>query len=120
MTQQNRPPEPRGEDWKTWGRRMMQFMSQTRSSLVQQTGGENAADDGTIMWDRGGKYPVVSRSQSFREIVLKNATPSSSVGASGDKAGLIAWDANYIYVCVGSHDGSAHIWKRVTLVGGSW
>jgi len=71
MTQQQRPPEPRGEDWKTWGRRMMQFMSQTRSALVQQTGGENAADDGTIMWDRGGKYPVVSEGGEWRQIVLE-------------------------------------------------
>ena len=35
MTQQQRPPEPYGDDWKTWGRRLMQFMSQTRSPLVQ-------------------------------------------------------------------------------------
>ena len=54
------------------------------------------------------------------KIILKNAIPASSVGVAGDKAGLISWDASYIYVCTAAHDGSAHIWKRVTLTGGSW
>jgi len=71
MTQQQRPPEPYGDDWKTWGRRLMQFMSQTRSPLVQQTGSENAADDGTLMWDRVYKYPVVSEGGEWRQIVIE-------------------------------------------------
>ena len=72
MTQQQRPPEPYGDDWKTWGRRLMQFMSQTRSPLVQQTGGESAADDGTLMWDRENLWPVISRSGVWRQIVIAN------------------------------------------------
>ena len=72
MTQQQRPPEPYGDDWKTWGRRLMQFMSQTRSPLVQQTGGESAADDGTLMWDRENLSPVISRSGVWRQIVIAN------------------------------------------------
>jgi len=72
MTQQQRPPEPYGDDWKTWGRRLMQFMSQTRSPLVQQTGGETAADDGTLMWDRENLWPVISRSGVWRQIVIAN------------------------------------------------
>ena len=71
MTQQQRPPEPYGDDWKTWGRRLMQFMSQTRSPLVQQTGGESAADDGTLMWDRSYEYPVVSKGGEWRQIVVE-------------------------------------------------
>ena len=72
MTQQQRPPEPYGDDWKTWGRRLMQFMSQTRSPLVQQTGSESAADDGTLMWDRENLWPVISRSGVWRQIVIAN------------------------------------------------
>ena len=71
MTQQQRPPEPYGDDWKTWGRRLMQFMSQTRSPLVQQTGGESAADDGTLMWDRSYEYTVVSKGGEWRQIVVE-------------------------------------------------
>jgi len=72
MTQQGRPPEPREEDWQTWGRRLMSYLSQNRSTLVQQTGGENAADDGTIMWDRQNLYPVVSKNGEWRQIVLED------------------------------------------------
>lgn len=72
MTQQNRAPEPYGDDWKTWGRRMMQHLSQVRSALVQQTGGESAADDGTLMWDRENLWPVISRNGVWRQIVIAN------------------------------------------------
>ena len=81
MTQQHRPPEPDGDDWKTWGRRMMQHLSQVRSALVQQTGGESAAEDGTLMWDRGNKWPVVSRSGAWRQIVLANGVAHLKVAA---------------------------------------
>ena len=72
MTQQQRAPEPYGEDWKTWGRRLMQHLAQIRSPLVQQTGNESAADDGTLMWDRTNKYPVVSKNGEWRQIVLED------------------------------------------------
>lgn len=79
MTQQNRPPEPQDKDWQTWGRRLMSYLSQTRSALVQQTGGESAADDGTIMWDRINQYPVVSKNGEWRQILLKDGQYSGSV-----------------------------------------
>ena len=79
MTQQNRPPEPRDKDWQTWGRRLMSYLSQTRSPLVQQTGGESAADDGTLMWDRVNQYPVVSKNGEWRQIVLEDGQYSGAI-----------------------------------------
>ena len=72
MTQQYRAPEPNGDDWKTWGRRMMQYLGQTRIPLVQQTGDESAADDGQLMWDRINQWPVISRNGVWRQIVIAN------------------------------------------------
>lgn len=72
MTLQQRPPEPRGDDWKTWARRLMQHLSQVRSPLVQQTGGESAAEDGVLMWDRANGYPVVSKNGEWRQVVLED------------------------------------------------
>ena len=72
MTQQHRAPEPRGDDWMAWGRRLMLYLGQTRSQLVQQTGGESAAEDGVIMWDRENKYPVVSKNGEWRQVVLED------------------------------------------------
>ena len=60
MTQQYRAPEPQGDDWKSWARRMMLYLGQTRSPLVQQTGGESAAEDGVLMWDRTNLYTQLS------------------------------------------------------------
>ena len=79
MTQQNRPPEPRDKDWQTWGRRLMSYLSQTRSPLVQQTGGESAADDGTLMWDRINQYPVVSKNGEWVQVVLEDGKYSGAV-----------------------------------------
>ena len=79
MTQQNRPPEPRDKDWQTWGRRLMSYLSQTRSPLVQQTGGESAADDGTLMWDRVNQYPVVSKNGAWVQVVLEDGKYSGAV-----------------------------------------
>jgi len=79
MTQQNRPPEPRDKDWQTWGRRLMSYLSQTRSPLVQQTGGESAADDGTLMWDRVNQYPVVSKNGEWVQVVLEDGQYAGAV-----------------------------------------
>ena len=72
MTQQYRAPEPNGDDWKSWARRMMQYLGQTRIPLVQQTGDESAADDGQLMWDRTNQWPVISRNGVWRQIVIAN------------------------------------------------
>jgi len=82
MTLQNRAPEPFGDDWRTWGRRLMQHLSQVRSALVQQTGGESAAEDGTLMWDREKQYPVVSKNGEWRQIVLEDGQYSGGITAN--------------------------------------
>ena len=72
MTQQQSPPEPQGEDWKQWGRLLVQHLSKVRIPLVQQTGSESAADDGQLMWDRANKYPVVSKNGAWVQVVLED------------------------------------------------
>ena len=71
MTQQHRAPEPKGGDLHAWARRLMLYLGQTRSLIVQQTGGESAADDGVLMWDRSTAYPVVSKGGEWRQVVLE-------------------------------------------------
>ena len=98
MTQQNRPPEPQGEDWQTWGRRLMTYLSQTRIPLVQQTGGEPATDDGLLMWDRANGWPTVSYDNEWRQIVVsgghvKLMRTTSQTAASADTAYSITYDA---------------------------
>lgn len=53
-------------------------------------------------------------------IVIQNSkTPATSIGSSGDIAGMIAWDGSYVYICTANYDGSSSIWKRAAI-GGSW
>lgn len=101
MTQQNRPPEPRDKDWQTWGRRLMSYLSQTRSPLVQQTGGESAADDGTLMWDRVNQYPVVSKNGEWRQVVLEDGHADFIITAD-----VTAASANTAYKL--TYDAQAH------------
>ena len=99
MTQQNRPPEPRDKDWQTWGRRMMSYLSQARSALVQQTGDESAADDGTLMWDRENLYPVVSKNGAWVQVVLEGgkyagAIPTDQTAASTNTAYALTYTSS--------------------------
>lgn len=103
MTQQQRAPEPYGEDWKTWGRRLMQHLAQVRSALVQQTGGESAAEDGTLMWDRVNQYPVVSKNGEWRQIVLEDGQYSGGIAA--DQTAALANTAYPLTYTAGTSDG---------------
>jgi hypothetical protein len=57
----------------------MQYLGQVRIPLVQQTGGESAADDGQLMWDRINGYPVVSKNGEWRQIVLEDGQYSGGI-----------------------------------------
>jgi hypothetical protein len=99
MTAQNKAPEPQGDDWKTWARRLMLFLGQTRSPLVQQTGGESAAEDGVLMWDRQNKYPVVSKNGAWVQVVLEDgrylgAVTTDQTAASADTAYVLTYTSS--------------------------
>ena len=57
----------------------MSYLSQTRSPLVQQTGDESAADDGTLMWDRINQYPVGSKNGAWVQVVLEDGQYAGAV-----------------------------------------
>jgi len=51
---------------------------------------------------------------------LIGSVPGTSVGVSGDQAGMVAFDSSYIYYCTASYDSSSNIWKRVAWSGDTW
>ena len=59
--------------------------------------------------------------QNFDEIyggiapVVRQTPPTASIGASGDVAGMIAYDSSYLYVCTADYDGTTNIWARVGI-----
>jgi hypothetical protein len=78
---------------------MMSYLSQTRSALVQQTGNESAADDGTLMWDRENLYPVVSKNGEWVQVVLEDgkyagAVPTDQTAASINTAYALTYTSS--------------------------
>tara|TARA_B100001059_G_C17838207_1_gene589758 strand:+ start:6609 stop:6956 length:348 start_codon:yes stop_codon:yes gene_type:complete len=104
-----------GPDLSQWGRQLNQFLQQRFGKIVHKVPDDNPSENGVFLWDDTNGYAVISHSNAFLQSVLKRNTPTSNTGAAGDKAGYIAWDTNYIYVCVANYDGSTAIWKRVAL-----
>jgi hypothetical protein len=48
--------------------------------------------------------------------VIAKLAPATSKGVEGDRQGMIAADANYLYVCVADWtDGVANIWSRTAI-----
>ena len=104
-----------GTDIRQWGREINLFLSRNLGKLFFKSDDDVPADNGIFLWDEQNNYPVVSSDGAFRQVAMKQASPSSSVGSTGDVAGMIAWDSNYIYVCTAAYDGSSAVWKRVAL-----
>ena len=73
--------------------------------------------NGNIELVPNGSGHVVVVDDTF--VINSSNTPASNFGATGDIAGMISWDSDYIYVCVSNYDGSSVIWKRAAI-GGSW
>lgn len=62
-------------------------------------------DSSSITVDIDGRYLTYGN----------QGAPSTSVGASGDTEGDIAFDDDYMYYCTADYDGSTAIWKRTAL-----
>jgi hypothetical protein len=54
--------------------------------------------------------------------VIADLAPTTNKGVEGDRAGMIAVDNTYLYVCVAdwASPGSANIWTRTTLTTSAW
>lgn len=72
---------------------------------TNSNGGINLVPNGT------GKIVIEDDSVSIQT----SKTPNSAIGAAGDTAGMVAWDASYIYVCTANYDGSTAVWRRSAI-----
>ena len=66
------PPPPLGDTWTTWGERLNTYLQRFMNRLQFLSDGDSASDDGIMMWDRSGEYPVVSKNGEWRQIVLSD------------------------------------------------
>ena len=60
--------------------------------------------------------------ENFGELYsrVQETPPFTPAGTAGDTAGMIAYDSNYLYVCVADFDSSSEIWKRVAFDTTPW
>jgi hypothetical protein len=54
---------------------------------------------------------------NFSELYSRVQTtpPTANTGSIGDTAGMIAYDEDYLYICIADYDGSTVIWGRVSI-----
>ena len=104
-----------GDSIDQWGREINLFLYRNLGRIFHKSQDDKPSDNGIFLWDEEKGYPVVSAGGAFRQLALKQASPASSTGSTGDTTGMIAWNSTYIYICTADYDGSTAIWKRVAL-----
>ena len=91
------PPPPMGEQWRPWGERLVSYLTRIRTLLSTRLDADNPSQDGIILWDRTG-YPVVSKNNEFRQIVLADGYASlqrstNQIATAINTPYAIGWDA---------------------------
>ena len=81
----------------------------------------NTKDLGSATNSWRNTYTTELRNTGDRINIATTLTPASSVGATGDEAGDVAFDGSYIYYCKAAYDGTTDIWNRVAWTDtGAW
>lgn len=68
-----------GPDIKTWANDVRRYLARVWDNLTFKTAGDVAAQDGVVLWDPVGGYPVVSKEGAWRQIVLADGYAMLSV-----------------------------------------
>lgn len=79
-------------DLRVWAETLRRYLALTRSQLAALTSGTaSAGDDGTLLWDRENKYPVVSIDGEWRQLVVANGfaflTQDADITAAASNTG---------------------------------
>jgi hypothetical protein len=85
-----------GTEWKAWGERLVSYLSRVRTILSTKLSTDNPSQDGILLWDRAG-YPVVSKNNEFRQVVLADGyglflRSTDQTAAAINTAYAISWD----------------------------
>lgn len=63
---------PLGPDWAQWGRQLTSYLQRQLPRLYMKTSDDNPSENGVILWDDVNGYPVVSKNNEFRQVVLSD------------------------------------------------
>lgn len=65
-----------GQNLDQWGRQLTQYLTLNLAKLGFKTSVDNPSQNGVILWDDVNGYPVVSKNNEFRQIVLEDGHAS--------------------------------------------
>lgn len=65
-------PPPVTQDLNVWAQNIVAYLRRTSSRLLFRPAAAPATDDGVLLWDPVGGYPVVSKGGEYRQIVLSD------------------------------------------------
>ena len=54
------PPPPHGQMWNQWGERLNDYLRRVKDKLSFKSADSRATQNGVLLWDNSGEYPVVS------------------------------------------------------------
>ena len=63
---------PLGPDWVQWGRQLSSYLSRQLPRLFTKTSTDNPSENGIMLWDEVNGYPVVSKNNEWRQVVLED------------------------------------------------
>ena len=63
---------PLGPDWAQWGRQLSSYLSRQLPRLFTKTSTDNPSENGIMLWDEVNGYPVVSKNNEWRQVVLED------------------------------------------------
>lgn len=85
-------PPPVTPDLQVWAQNIVSYLRRTASRLQFKNVTSSAVEDGSILWDPAGGYPVVSKGSVWRQIVL-----ADGYAIFGQDADVTAASANTAY-----------------------
>lgn len=83
--------------------------------LSEQTATNSVVSSDVLYVVAGGNSRKITSGNLVASLTQVKSAPTTTVGASGDKKGMLAFDSNYIYICTADYTGSANVWKRVAI-----
>lgn len=77
-----------GPDVRVWANDMRRFLGRQWDRLTFKADGISATDDGVVLWDATAGYPVVSKGNEFRQIVLADGHYEGVISADQTAASI--------------------------------
>jgi hypothetical protein len=79
---------PIGPDLRQWGRQISLYLQRNLAKLAFKTADDNPSENGVILWDDVNGYPVVSKNNEFRQIVLEDGHYDGTVSTNQTAASI--------------------------------